>query len=319
LRKSGNAALRAFANLLVTSALKLPEVPVRYGRVEHFEGSAMQNHGPRALLKSVARHPWASARDFLVLTAAMVFCVLVAQAYDIFGFIHSLAHPQHEISPAESVVLGAMAVACVWIFIQRRLEDARHDLGALDLESEMSVLRRLASQDPLTNLPNRRVLLEALDVATNNPPRAGHAHAVFLLDLNGFKHVNDRYGHAVGDEVLKAVVGRFRRVARANDIFARLGGDEFAVLSRNVDESGARDIGERFIRSLANDIRIGSTVHSIGVAIGAALFPEDGDSVEKVLRHADVAMYRAKSEPGSSLVFFKSVAEDDSAARKATA
>jgi diguanylate cyclase (GGDEF)-like protein len=249
----------------------------------------------------------------------MVFCVLVAQTYDIFGFIHSLAHPSHEISPAESVVLGAMGVACVWIFIQRRLDDARRDTGAIDLATEMSALRRLASQDPLTSLPNRRVLLEALDVATAIPPKPGHSHAVFLLDLNGFKHVNDRYGHAVGDEVLKAVVGRFRRVARANDVFARLGGDEFAVLSRNVDEIGARDIGERFIGALKNEIITGCTTHAIGVAIGAALFPEDGDSVEKVLRHADVAMYRAKSEPGSSLVFFRSVAADESAARKATA
>jgi diguanylate cyclase (GGDEF)-like protein len=279
----------------------------------------MHSHGPRALFKAVAQHPWASARDFFVLAAFMVFCVLLAQAYDIFGFIHSLAHPAHEISPAESVVLGAMAVACVWIFIWRRLEAARRDMGAIDIASEMSVLRRLASQDPLTSLPNRRVLLEALDLATSVAPKPGHVHAVFLLDLNGFKHVNDRYGHAVGDEVLKAVVSRFRRVARANDMFARLGGDEFAVLSRNVDESGARDIGERFIGSLTNDIVTGGTVHSIGVAIGAALFPEDGDSVEKVLRHADVAMYRAKSEPGSSLVFFKSVAAEDDAARKATA
>lgn len=274
----------------------------------------MQPAGPRALVAAIAEHPWRSARDFVVLSAVMLLCVLLAQRYDIFGFLASLAYPRREISPAEAVTLGAIGAVCVWIFISRRLQDAEDSAVSPDaLASEMRLLRRLAMQDPLTRLPNRRVLLESLEAATKAAPIEGRAHAVFLLDLNGFKHVNDRYGHAVGDEVLQAVVGRFRRVARTNDVFARLGGDEFAVLSRNVDEKGARDIGERFIGSLKNDINAGGTTHCVGVAIGAALFPQDGDTVEKVLRHADVAMYRAKSEPQSALVFFSAVAAEDNA------
>jgi diguanylate cyclase (GGDEF)-like protein len=162
-------------------------------------------------------------------------------------------------------------------------------------------------------------MLEALDVATNLPPVDGRSHAIFLLDLNGFKHVNDRYGHAVGDQVLQAVVERFRRAARTNDVFARLGGDEFAVLSRNVDEDAARAIGERLIAALNGEVRAGDASHAIGVAIGAALYPKDGDTVEKILRHADVAMYRAKSQPGSSLVFFNPAVGIMSVERKATA
>jgi diguanylate cyclase (GGDEF)-like protein len=276
--------------------------------------------GPRALIAAIAEHPWTSARDFLVLSAIMLFCVLMAQHYDILGFLASLAYPRREISPAEAVMLGAIGAVCVWVFISRRFAEAdgNSSVSPEVLASEMRLLRRLAMQDPLTSLPNRRVLLESLEAATKVSPIDGRSHAVFLLDLNGFKHVNDRYGHAVGDEVLQAVVERFRRVARSNDVFARLGGDEFAVLSRNVDEKGARHIGERFIGSLRNEIKAGDTTHSIGVAIGAALFPKDGDTVEKVLRHADVAMYRAKSEPDSSLIFFSTVAAEDSA-RKATA
>jgi diguanylate cyclase (GGDEF)-like protein len=267
--------------------------------------------GPRALISAVAEHPWASARDFVVLGAIMLFCVLMAQQYDVFGFFAALAYPRREISPAEAVTLGAIGAMCVWVFISRRLADAGSGVSAEALANEMRLLRRLAMQDPLTSLPNRRVLLEALEVATEVPPTGGRAHAFFLLDLNGFKHVNDRYGHAVGDEVLKAVVGRFRRAARSRDVFARLGGDEFAVLSRNVDEESAREIGARFLDVLRNEIRVGETTHAIGVAIGAALFPCDGDSAEKVLRHADVAMYRAKAEPGSSLVFFGEIAAED--------
>jgi diguanylate cyclase (GGDEF)-like protein len=183
----------------------------------------------------------------------------------------------------------------------------------------MHALRVMAMQDPLTSLPNRRVLLDALDVATKVPPDHGRSHAIFLLDLNGFKRVNDRYGHAMGDEVLKAVVARFRRAARSNDIFARLGGDEFAVLSRDVNVNDARVIGNRFIDVLGHDVQAAGISHAMGVAIGAALFPEDGDTAEKIMRHADVAMYGAKSNADSSMVFFRPDADDDAVTRKATA
>jgi diguanylate cyclase (GGDEF)-like protein len=276
--------------------------------------------GPRTLVQIIAKHPWSSLRDFVVLSGVMLFAVLMAQRYDVFGFIESLADPRREISPAEAVWLGCLGALCVWVFIARRLNEVRSDAVSPDaLATEMRELRVLANQDPLTSLPNRRVLLEALDVATNLPPADGRSHAIFLLDLNGFKHVNDRYGHAVGDQVLQAVVERFRRAARTNDVFARLGGDEFAVLSCNVDEDAARAIGSRFIDALSDDLRVGGSTHQVGVAIGAALYPRDGDTVEKILRHADVAMYRAKSQAGSSLVFFNPAVGIVSMERKATA
>ncbi|HEY8246642.1 MAG TPA: GGDEF domain-containing protein [Hyphomicrobium sp.] len=250
----------------------------------------------------------------------MLFAVLIVRRYDVFGFIASLAESRREISPAEVIWLACLGVICVWVFVARRLDEMHSDAVSPDaLATEMCELRVLASQDPLTRLPNRRVMLEALDVATNLPPVDGRSHAIFLLDLNGFKHVNDRYGHAVGDQVLQAVVERFRRAARTNDVFARLGGDEFAVLSRNVDEDAARAIGERLIAALNGEVRAGDASHAIGVAIGAALYPKDGDTVEKILRHADVAMYRAKSQPGSSLVFFNPAVGIMSVERKATA
>jgi diguanylate cyclase (GGDEF)-like protein len=276
--------------------------------------------GPKTVLAAIAGHPWSSLRDFVVLSAIMLFAVLFAQHYDIFAFIAELAYPRREISPAEAVLLGGIGAACVWTFISRRLRDAATDSPSPEMiASEMHALRVLAMQDPLTNLPNRRVLLDAVDLATKVNPAPGRSHALFLLDLNGFKRVNDRYGHAMGDEVLKAVVARFRRAARHNDIFARLGGDEFAVLSRDVDEADARMIGERFIAVLGHSVQASGMSHAIGVAIGAALFPEDGDTVEKIMRHADVAMYRAKSNTDSSLVFFGSDAAGDAVTRKATA
>jgi diguanylate cyclase (GGDEF)-like protein len=276
--------------------------------------------GPKTVLAAIARHPWSSLRDFVVLSAIMLFAVLLAQHYDIFAFIASLAYPSREISPAEAVLLGGIGAVCVWTFISRRLKDAATDSPSPEMiASEMHALRVLAMQDPLTNLPNRRVLLDAVDLATKVSPAPGRSHALFLLDLNGFKHVNDRYGHAMGDEVLKAVVARFRRAARSSDILARLGGDEFAVLSRDVNVNDASDIGNRFIAALSHTVQASGVAHPVGVAIGAALFPEDGDTVEKIMRHADVAMYRAKSNADSCLVFFGSSAADDTVTRKATA
>ncbi len=280
----------------------------------------MKSAGETTILQAIAAHPWASLRDGVVLSAVMAFSVLVALQYDVFGFIKSLASPQRSISPAEAVVLGCIAAACIWCFIARRMHEAAADTVDSELvASEMSILRELAMRDPLTGLPNRRVLLDALDRAVERPPLPGTAHAVFLLDLNGFKRVNDRYGHAAGDEVLRAVVGRFQRAARTDDVFARLGGDEFAVLARNVTKADARAIGSRFIDALSNSVRTGDTTHDIGVAIGAALLPADGETAEKILRHADVAMYRAKENEASSLVFFSSVVAEDGLVRKATA
>jgi diguanylate cyclase (GGDEF)-like protein len=203
------------------------------------------------------------------------------------------------------VLLAALFAACIYIFIARRLSDERCDEASeFHLEREMRELRQLAMQDPLTHLPNRRALLMALEAATSNCGPGCPKHAFFMLDLNGFKRVNDRHGHAVGDHVLQIVVERFRRAARPNDLLARLGGDEFAVLSYDVDRASALDIGARFASALQHAIASDGHTHELGVAIGGALFPDDGITSEAILRKADLAMYRAKEGEGSSLAFF---------------
>jgi diguanylate cyclase (GGDEF)-like protein len=276
-----------------------------------FVGATVISDGARRLVRSIAKHPWSSLRDFVVLGAIMVFAVLLARQYDLFAFVEMLADPRREISLPEAAMLACMGAVCIAVFVARRLKEGRSD--AVDsglLAAEMQALRELALQDPLTGLPNRRMLLDALEAAVKLQPHEGRSHAVFLLDLNGFKRVNDHYGHAVGDEVLRAVVGRFRRAARAGDVLAQLGGDEFAVLSRDVDVESAHAIGDRFIAALGSHVKAGEATHALGVAIGAALFPNDGDTVEKILRHADVAMYRAKASEHSALVFFAAVAAE---------
>jgi len=267
----------------------------------------------KRIREAVAARPWESLRDAVVLTGIMLFAVLMAQHFDIFAFAQSFASPRREISPAETVLLCMIGAACIGYFVSRRLREVREDdrraRDAGALASEVQVLRELALRDPLTGLPNRRVLLDALDLAAEAPDQ-NRVHAVFLLDLNGFKGINDRYGHAVGDGVLRAVVERFKNATRADDVFARLGGDEFAALSRNVSEKEARAIGNRFVGALDDSVQVAGVQHAIGVSVGVALFPADGDTVEKILRHADVAMYCAKSQGQSKLVFFSEAAAD---------
>jgi len=268
--------------------------------------------------RSIVRHPWSSLRDAVLLSSLMAFAVLLAWRYDLFAFLRALADPQREISPPEAALLTILFVICLYTFIARRLADDRLDrLSASELAVEIRKLRELAMQDPLTRLPNRRALLAGLEAATAECNAGDHRHAFFILDLNGFKRVNDLCGHAVGDHVLQVVVERFRRVARPSDLLARLGGDEFAVLSYDVDKSAAMAIGFRFIDSLANGIATDGYLHELGVAIGATLLPDDGSTSEAILRNADIAMYRAKAQQGSALAFFDTATAAPQSVREA--
>jgi diguanylate cyclase (GGDEF)-like protein len=270
----------------------------------------VRHFGPRSLVECITKHPWQSLWDGAVLTSFLTVAVLIALHYDIFTFVAALADPQHDITLAEAALLAAILAICVYIFVARRINEERCDeANQLLREREMRELRELAMQDPLTHLPNRRAILTALDAAAADCDPRCTKHALFVLDLNGFKRVNDLHGHSVGDHVLQVVVDRLRRVARPNDLLARLGGDEFAVLSYNVDRAGALNIGTRFTDALKDAISVDGLTHEVGVAIGGALFPDDGATCEAILRRADLAMYRAKKHDGSAVALFDPAAD----------
>ncbi len=242
----------------------------------------------------------------LLLSGVMLGAVLLALEYDLFSFAHRLSTPERKLTLEEIIFLTVLLVLGVVAFVLRRLrEERREHARAFALELEIRDLREQAMQDPLTALPNRRAMLAALAEATSGPRCDGHRHAFFLLDLNDFKRVNDRHGHAVGDRVLQIVVERFRAAGRPSDMLARLGGDEFAVLSYDVDREGACAIGQRFIDALASPIHAEGHAHSVGVSVGANLIPDDGVTPPEIVRNADLAMYRAKKAECSSLAFFE--------------
>ncbi len=162
------------------------------------------------------------------------------------------------------------------------------------LENQIRRTDYLAYHDPLTDLPNRRLLLDRLGQAIARAERSGGTVAVLLLDLDGFKQVNDLYGHRMGDRALQAIVRRLKARMRATDTLARTGGDEFTVVSEITGE----DKGEGLIAALENALNTPCDVDGkaiqTGVSIGAALYPRDGRSSDQLCAAADEAMYAVK-------------------------
>lgn len=168
-----------------------------------------------------------------------------------------------------------------------------------------SEIQHLAYYDPLTGLANRRFLFEQGTKALSLARRRGTSAAVFYLDLDRFKEVNDLLGHEQGDRLLGLVGERLREGLRETDIVARVGGDEFAVVLSDVEdaESAAR-VATRLRRRLPQQIGSGDAVLEVGASVGVALYPEDAEELEALLKAADLAMYRAKTE-GGGIQFYR--------------
>ena len=189
-----------------------------------------------------------------------------------------------------------------------------HDITAMK-EKEQEILR-MAYYDHLTGLPNRTMLLEKFGVARLRAERSSVSYALVYVDLDNFKIVNDSLGHEAGDELLVEVAGRFQRLIRSDDLVARLGGDEFVFLFgiRPDSRIDASIYSERIKEALAAPLRIKGQEIYVTPSIGIAMFPRDGESIQALLKHADLAMYAAKSTGKNQYRFF-----DEEMTRKASA
>lgn len=169
---------------------------------------------------------------------------------------------------------------------------------------------RLAHIDPLTSLPNRRLLNERLGEVLTEARRNGSHGALLFIDLDRFKNINDLLGHNAGDTALAEVAGRLRQIIRATDTIARIGGDEFVVLLAKAGSTSgdatahATKIGEKLIDSIAGKpILLGGQEYYVGASIGFTLFPKPADTIETLVREADTAMYQAKSGTDNVVMF----------------
>ncbi len=165
-------------------------------------------------------------------------------------------------------------------------------------------ISHLATHDALTDLPNRLLFYQRLEIESERALALGDMVAIHFIDLDGFKDVNDQHGHAAGDEVLKIVAARLRKTVRTSDTVARLGGDEFAVIQLGVKEgTHAGSLSMKMCKTVAEPISIGRAEVSVTASIGISLFPEDTEDLEALVSKADMAMYRSKSIPGCAHTF----------------
>lgn len=166
-------------------------------------------------------------------------------------------------------------------------------------------LNRLAYYDSLTGLSNRVLFRDRFQQALAQAQRDKRRMAVMLLDLDRFKDVNDSLGHPMGDRLLRVMAERFRRVVRDSDSIARLGGDEFTVLLTEVETpESVAPIAERLLRYCAEPTQIGGTDVYMSASIGVAIYPDDASDIDSLLKHADTAMYQAKSAGGQGYKFY---------------
>jgi diguanylate cyclase (GGDEF)-like protein len=164
----------------------------------------------------------------------------------------------------------------------------------------------LAHHDALTDLPNRVLLNDRLSHAMARAARDGGALAVLALDLNRFKAINDAFGHTAGDQILVLVASRLKAALRAADTLARVGGDEFIVLQADVGQPfAAGELAQRLTEVLSEPFELNGHQPVIGTSVGIALYPLDGDSAAVLLRNADTALYRAKTDGRDAFRFFE--------------
>lgn len=179
------------------------------------------------------------------------------------------------------------------------------EISERTLNQQNHQLSLAALHDPLTALPNRLLLVDRLTIALSSHERSKTLLAVCFVDLDGFKMINDRFGHEAGDTVLKATSERLMNCVREHDTVARIGGDEFVMLINQVEHKAQiAEILQRLLATLRQPIGYGDQKLVIGASIGYTLYPEDASSPDQLIEHADSAMYAAKRAGKNQIVYY---------------
>lgn len=187
------------------------------------------------------------------------------------------------------------------------LQSIANALGsAIERSGSDERLSYLAQFDSLTGLPNRTLVRDRLGQVLTQAQRTRHQAGVIFIDLDGFKPVNDNYGHGAGDELLKRVAERLKQCVRAGDTVGRLAGDEFAiVLSALARAEDARLVAQKVVAALTSPFQVDGHAIRVSASLGIALYPGDGETVDTLLKHADSAMYSAKAQGRNTYRFYR--------------
>ncbi|HEX5130387.1 MAG TPA: diguanylate cyclase, partial [Usitatibacter sp.] len=174
-----------------------------------------------------------------------------------------------------------------------------------ELSTALATIQKLATNDTLTGLPNRAFFNEALAHAIAQSQRHGRPLALFFLDLDRFKNINDTLGHTVGDRVLQEAAARLRGAVRASDLIARLGGDEFVLLVEEFrDTAHLTEIAGKVLKAFQASFVVDGQELALSASVGVCAYPQDGPDAQALLAKADIAMYRAKEEGRNRHCFY---------------
>lgn len=232
---------------------------------------------------------------------------------------------QHKTNPpSHDIVISrqnktALPVEMRLEFIENSEKSEKHLLAVLSSITERkkleNELHQLAFYDKLTGLPNRRMFLDRLNQIIRFSHHNNQSFALFFMDLDNFKYINDSLGHEAGDELLIQIAGILKSIFRSSDMVTRLGGDEFTVIIENTkksDQFEVTQLAQKLLDQLANfPIVIGGRNFTVNTSIGIAKFPENGLDSDTLLRHADTAMYSAKKSGKSRYALFSEAMNND--------
>jgi diguanylate cyclase len=212
------------------------------------------------------------------------------------GFERRLEHDKSPLILRSGIGVSILLALLAWLLIDERARAWKAAGQAF----------RMALYDGLTDLPNRKLFTDRLLHALTRAKRDKTHVAVMFIDLDRFKPVNDEFGHAVGDLLLKEVAKRLQQSVRASDTVARLGGDEFVALFPYIREShGDMVVAEKILKAIAEPFHIDGRILHISSSIGIAIYPQDGSDEKMLLKNADAAMYHAKKSGRNNIKFFR--------------
>jgi diguanylate cyclase len=278
-------ALRALAATALATGVVFALGLVDY-RIAHLLANVL---GPAAILLGVPA-AWTLARrgDMAARFVLIGWCVYGVHVFVMAGLLRGFLPTN--MWTLHAFQIGSLFEAVMWMLaLGARMKSLRSH--AEQVNRERDALQGMANTDALTGLLNRRGLQHALE------PALAHACAVYVLDLDGFKTVNDSLGHDAGDALLAAVARRLKSQVRATDLVARWGGDEFVVVACALNgdtEAEARRVGNKLLATLSEAFDVGNARHTVGVTIGYVLAPHDGQDSATLLKLADAAMYAGK-------------------------
>jgi diguanylate cyclase (GGDEF)-like protein/PAS domain S-box-containing protein len=309
--------------LPVFAARLASEIGLREARADRRLAASLYEHSPQGVMISDARHRIVGVNPAFTRITGWARAEVLGRRDNMLSAGRDAPGLRAEIESA--LAAGDSWVGELWsrrsdgeVFPENRtivaVRDREQQISHyLNLFSDISAekfaaerIHRLAHFDATTELPNRVLLQDRLLNAINRAARAGSRLALLFLDLDGFKLINDNFGHSAGDEVLRQVGVRLTSRLRKADVVARIGGDEFAVVLSEVgQDSDIQVICGELLEVITEPYALGGETGHVSTSIGIAVFPDDGSDVQTLLKHADAAMYQAKENGKNRYAFYE--------------